>query len=230
MTAEVGALSNVRISQVFMTPLNAVLGAFHGTFRPASAPICKEVAGLDGVFGKTSNLFAAERVRSASTLTVLNANYGATRGLPIGDKLSSMSKAFSALGPRGMIVGAAVAVLGGLSIAYGAKLARHASNLIATGIRSGGDIPDGMNSSTFHGARILSGLGLISGGILCLIPGGAALGLPMLATSGVTTAGLGIARWSQQPDNFINCPNIMLNNPVTMPLAMVGRAFNDSSV
>ena len=228
MSLETGALARVGVGDVFMTPFRVLFGAVHGACTPGGVPLPVE-PGLAGAFSKTSNICAAETAKDISTFGAVNAEYAATRGMPIGGKLSHMSKALAS-NPRAMLVAGGVVILGGLAVALGAKLASHATNLISKGIRSGGDIPDGINSSGFHLARAFSGVGLVAGGILCLVPGGAALGVPLIATSGVTSAGLGIARWSQQPDNFIQCPNILLDNPLTMPIGMVGRAFNETPI
>lgn len=225
MSLESGALARVGVGDVFMSPFRVFFGAVHGACTPGGVALPVE-EGLKGAFAKTSNIVAAETARGVSAFGAVNANYAATQGMGIKGGLGHMGKTLSALGPRGMIVAGGVALLGALAVGYGAKLARHAQHLLGQGSRFG-DIPDAVNSSGFHGARLLSGLGMVGGGLLCLVPGGATLGIPLIATSTATSAGLGVVRWSQQPDNFMNSPNVLADK---WPLNLPGQAFNQASI
>lgn len=138
-------------------------------------------------------------------------------------KLNGLMAAFSKMGPKGLImfglIGAATVLVGklGWDVIKGEK---HIIDEIDRG-----HVAHIVNNKLFHFARGFSGLGMLGGAILSVIPGGAVLGIPM-AIAG--TAGSAVLHWGGKFANGFHG----LNYPNTLGFfgRRAVRTFNELSV
>lgn len=218
------------LSDVLLFLPRVVIGAVRGVGAGIAARggTITAAAGTDAVFSQAVvRDFVAGKVMSPAIAELTAPGAAAqgfagirTAGLKAG--FDGFLKSLAATGPRGLVLMGIIGVGAVAATAMGWTLFRDAQNKLHD-LSVYGSTIDYSNSSTIHTGRLLSGAGMLGGGILSLLPGGAAIGIPLMALSGATGAGLHAVRYIEGGAHIGRNADI-----APWPLNLVLRPFSGS--
>lgn len=194
--------SSMGISDVILFLPRVVIGGIRGLGAGIAAggrPITT-VAGTDAVFSQAVvRDFVAGKIMSPA-IADLTAEGAAAKGfanirtLGLKAGFDGFLKALGNTGPRGWLLMGAIGIGAVLATSMGWNLFRAAQKNLKD-LSTWGQCVDLSQSSSLHFGRLAAGAGMLGGGILTLIPGGAAFGIPLMASSAAMGAGLHVVRY-----------------------------------
>ena len=190
------------ISDVILFLPRVVIGGVRGIGAGIAAGegTVKTVAGVEQVFSQAvvrdyvAGKFMSPAIKEMIAKGAAAKGYAGIGTLGLRAGFDGFLKSLGSTGPKGLILFSGIGLIAILATSSGWSLFRNGQKNLKD-LSTHGSTVDLSQSSSLHIGRLLAGAGLLGGGILTLIPGGAAVGIPLMGLSAATGAGLHVVRF-----------------------------------